>query len=290
MSTTIAPPAPPRNRKPKHKHKLGIAVDGYEVPQHKLNSIARLLLMGVYDDNNPLSLFRGMRYLIKAIWEFIMDFNKHQFKNNLEGSLLLRGMAELQFTKVVTHELDGYHSKRTIDGFPEPTGININMMPFIMSDKFEETKLPQNLSAYYDGMISKCYFSKEQHGKIYYLTIQESFVAEGRTQRRPGLHVECPGKVCLCDEDFEDEDDPNQIIPRQYYRLNDIGKGTQHRNSGYSKQHFIHSWGAGMSGRGLKVDGIFMANNIDGSCVLWNCRVIADKEGNEVIGHGMISL
>ena len=34
-------------------------------------------------------------------------------------------------------------------------------------------------------------------GKIYYLTIQESWVEPGDSQRRPGLHVDIPGKVKL---------------------------------------------------------------------------------------------
>merc|ERR1719450_686157 len=34
-------------------------------------------------------------------------------------------------------------------------------------------------------------------GKVYYLTIEESFVEAGSSQRRPGLHVDRPGDVKL---------------------------------------------------------------------------------------------
>ena len=36
---------------------------------------------------------------------------------------------------------------------------------------------------------------KSEIGKICYLTVQESFVEAGSTQRRPGLHVDCAGIV-----------------------------------------------------------------------------------------------
>ena len=32
-------------------------------------------------------------------------------------------------------------------------------------------------------------------GKVYYLTIQETMVKAGTSQRRPGLHVDSPGRV-----------------------------------------------------------------------------------------------
>ena len=32
-------------------------------------------------------------------------------------------------------------------------------------------------------------------GKVCFLTVQESLVQSGQAQRRPGLHVDCPGYV-----------------------------------------------------------------------------------------------
>ena len=83
--------------------------------------------------------------------------------------------------------------------FPSPQDININMMPFIMSEKFENTKLPQYLREYYQNIISACHYSYDRtEGKIYFLTIQESFVKQGESQRRPGLHIDCaPDKSML---------------------------------------------------------------------------------------------
>lgn len=42
-------------------------------------------------------------------------------------------------------------------------------------------------------MIDACPFYREEMGKVAYLTVQESEVTPGATQRRPGLHIESPG-------------------------------------------------------------------------------------------------
>ena len=83
------------------------------------------------------------------------------------------------------------------------------MMPFILADNFDDSKLPVNLRPYWP-LIAKCSsreafkrgsqyfgFDRSEINKICYLTIQESFVEEGLSQRRPGLHVDCPGNVKL---------------------------------------------------------------------------------------------
>lgn len=70
--------------------------------------------------------------------------------------------------------------------FPPPTGININMMPFIMGQ-------PDSVPVQYHGylpMIEGCWLSSFETGKVGYLTIQEGKVAAGTTQRRPGLHTD----------------------------------------------------------------------------------------------------
>jgi len=94
--------------------------------------------------------------------------------------------------------------------------------------------------------------------QIGFLTIQESFVEKGKTQRRPGLHVECPGLV-------------------------NIAKGA---GDVIQPQQRVFSWGLGSYSvqesrfRG----GIYMASNVAQSCKLWNCRVIPDWNDKEIIG------
>merc|ERR1719410_2464405 len=75
--------------------------------------------------------------------------------------------------------------------FPEPRDININMMPFIMGQK---DSIPEAYQHYWP-LIQQCLVPKAEYGKVCYLTIQESPVAAGQSQRRPGVHIESPGTL-----------------------------------------------------------------------------------------------
>ena len=188
------------------------------------------------------------------------------------------------------------HTQLTVE-FPEPNDININMMPFIMSDNFEKTKLPMYLKPYYDNLISKCYYCQKQENKIYFLTIHESFVKKGETQRRPGLHVDCAPQSITTYTYSDHDANINDITNTEHDSDIDISPLTKQacHNQGAGKwnsRHFIHPWGMGVyclydpaTGIGTIVDGIFMANTVDDTCVAWKCRIIADENGNEVIGH-----
>jgi len=153
-----------------------------------------------------------------------------------------------------------YWRKRGAAEFPEPQGIKINMMPFRMGDK---SSLPEDLWHYWP-MIEECDVPREEKGKIGYLTIHESQVAAGETQRRPGLHIESPGAL----------------------------------QSGGSYEKNRYNWGCGIvrHDRSRVEGGIYMAHNIAGSCSLWNVQikdpeVAAGKLGDmehmrDVLGEG----
>ena len=71
--------------------------------------------------------------------------------------------------------------------FPEPTGISVNMMPFVMGD---ESTIPQQLRGYVP-IAAACLLEHEQVGRVGYLSIVESQVTAHRpSQRRPGIHTE----------------------------------------------------------------------------------------------------
>jgi hypothetical protein len=71
--------------------------------------------------------------------------------------------------------------------FPAPSGIMVNMMPFIMG---RADSIPENMRGYLP-LIFACGLEREQFGKIGYLTITESAVtAERPSHRRPGIHTE----------------------------------------------------------------------------------------------------
>merc|ERR1711966_348085 len=70
--------------------------------------------------------------------------------------------------------------------FPEPSGINVNMMPIRLGMK---ESLPEYLHSYWP-LLEACKIAPSDVGKVGYLTVQENHVEKGETQRRPGLHVE----------------------------------------------------------------------------------------------------
>ena len=225
------------------KHKQH-RTNGYEFPTKKLNPIARVILMAVYDDNNVWNILVGMRYIVKHIYELSIDHNA--FKSYVDTNGIY-----CQYMTNIT--------------FPLPFNININMMPFIMSNSWEQTKLPESVKPYW-RIIKACLGADGRwltRGKIGFLTIQESFVEKGKTQRRPGLHCECPGKLRM---------------------------GSGKAKECWHKYDF--TWGRGVAryfdsgGYEFQVDGgIYMASSVSNSCVAWDCKIVKDKNGRDVIGH-----
>eukprot|EP01060_Flectonema_neradi_P009736 TRINITY_DN1693_c1_g1_i1.p1 TRINITY_DN1693_c1_g1~~TRINITY_DN1693_c1_g1_i1.p1 ORF type:complete len:275 (+),score=47.34 TRINITY_DN1693_c1_g1_i1:308-1132(+) len=130
--------------------------------------------------------------------------------------------------------------KRSYVEFPEPKDININMMPFVFGDI---ASLPEEYHQYWP-MIKQFGRCISKSGHVCYLTIQESLVKAGTSQRRPGLHIETPGCV--------------ENLPPQFR----LGMGRNRR---------LH-WGSGamlVSTTG----GIIMASTVPNSCKIYNVRV-----------------
>jgi hypothetical protein len=73
--------------------------------------------------------------------------------------------------------------RKTSVTFPTPTDLSVNMMPIIMGDL---VSVPDPLRGYLP-LINACDF---EPGTTVYLTVQESQVASGASQRRGGIHTE----------------------------------------------------------------------------------------------------
>ena len=108
---------------------------GYSTTEHKLDPIARILLIGVYDDDHPLSIFRGMRYIIKDIWSLAMQFNRVLYAKYIEIAHPYDYWEYIAFREIDTFQKGGRcRMAQTIDlKFPDPLKkeININMMPIL---------------------------------------------------------------------------------------------------------------------------------------------------------------
>lgn len=139
-----------------------------------------MVLLGTADPNSPLHLLRGNKDVLRIIFAIVVKFWIDSINHNALGYIPARF---------------GYRLLK----FPEPTGIKINMMPFVMGKR---SSLPKDCRAYWD-MIVACDVEDHQLGKVGYLTIHESETKEGCSQRRGGLHTECPGSVCMGKGDFK---------------------------------------------------------------------------------------
>ena len=250
-------------------HNHGFAAGDHSSPE--LNPILRVILIAVYNDNHEFSIFRdNKRYLLKHIWEYANDIN--DWKPFIQESVLLtkNWYSRYGLNYFTAAQLDecidsngGYSFKReyyyedtykpAFDEsdkkndviFPSPSDININMMPFIMSLDFSETKLPKSLEEYYDNIIIKCIkIDETQIDKIGYLTIQECQVKIGESQRRPGLHTETPGVVHI-----------------------NKGKGQD-----IETKHSVF-WGCGYRINKMIHDGLYVASTVDNACAVWDCYI-----------------
>lgn len=79
-----------------------------------------------------------------------------------------------------------------LNEFGKPIEYSVNMLPFHFSHNnyFDEiTSLPDECKRYTD-IIRNCKNGCPLRDGVYYLTIDESYVNKGSTQRRPGIHTE----------------------------------------------------------------------------------------------------
>lgn len=124
------------------------------------------------------------------------------------------------------------------------------MMPFVIGDP---ASIPEEYRQYVE-LLQRCqgYKCSSEEGKIGYLTIHESLVQGGETQRRLGLHTEAPGLVTISG-----------------------GKGVVQVES---------HWGRGFDFYPVnKIQGgIYMASTLSDSCRVWNARI---AKPCDVVGH-----
>jgi len=228
-------------------------------------------LIAVYDDNDPFSVFRGMRYLVEKIWSFALQFNKFIYAKHIQvqdepirngalwqsGARYDKSRKSIAFRATEEMQLCHYPYQQTPIVYadlrlppPLKEEININMMPLLLTKEKNcieliEKQLPKKLHGYVPYIVASMQaspgFAGWDEGSVCYLTIHESRVKKGHTQRRPGLHIECPGDL----------------------------KGVGGKGQWY-----------------YQTDGIYMASNVDHTCAAWNCRIDEQDEANVIGKNG----
>ena len=77
------------------------------------------------------------------------------------------------------------------------------MMPILMDPHNSDKQLPKNLKEYTQWIRACLHSDRSRKNKICYMTIHESFVEKGKTQRRHSLHIELSGKGIGGDASWE---------------------------------------------------------------------------------------
>lgn len=176
------------------------------------------IILGSYDKNSPLKKLCGNKDILTKIFTMALkDYSLNIIYEPIHKQII----TYLQIT------------------FPKPTGIKINMMPFYL---YKKETLPVEYHDYWNiikGCICRDATEGTDRNNIKaYLTIEEGFVETGKTQRRPGLHIDSTRSFC---------------------------------NKSTNKTYFWH-WGGGCVGSDNKFHGgIYLASNIDDSCAIYPC-------------------
>lgn len=148
--------------------------------------------------------------------------------------------------------------------FPEPSDLNINMMPFLVHRL--SASLPDFAKQYIE-LIARCpipYSSefatsyRDIINQVGYLTVQEGLVPVGESQRRPGVHIERPAAIS---------------------RGSTVKKGDDWK-------HWRNlAWGLGTRAEdNIPVDGIYMASTVANSCKMWPLLITEPEQVTDAHG------
>jgi hypothetical protein len=224
----------------------------------------------------PISKLRGLEHVLRHIWDLVceewLDLQlerfplvsstcgivdlSHKWLNPSNRIQLL----EPRKYPVSRQDCAGCPTAVLAKGlhFPSPQGLYINMMPIRLGD---ESSYPSALNGYMKIIHACMTFIKltASKSKVGYITIDERIAEAGSSQRRPGLHVEAPGKLQCTYSGAE-----GRFVP-----------GAE------------HGWGNGVMMRNEFMEGgIFMVSNVSHTTAVWNARV--DNDHGVVGNHGDI--
>jgi len=214
-----------------------------------LHATLRVLLIGTSDEGSPFAKLAG-HDVLELIWHFVRQEWAWRFfaEQRVRRAPKVNDRSSIAFAHV--DMING--SRRDDANWPTPNGRYCNMMPFCMGNKMT---LPEEFRCYFP-IVEQCLATlpKADRERVGYLTVHESVVEKGTSQRRGGLHTEgfvreacdtSTGGTCL-------------------------------------KEPYWHRWGFGHAiGEGQFDGGIFMASNLSDTTQVYNVLV-----PEELVGKG----
>ncbi len=234
-----------------------------------------MLLRGTYDPESPLEKLQGQRDVLQLIASDVDRWYDEHIQATDEAFAQLSNRYN-KYAEPNYRELE----------FPPPQGININMMPIKLWDL--ENTLPPQLQPY-KGIIASCWYAHfkvdangdwvQNKDNVAYLTIHESYVEPGQTQRRPGLHIERPGVEGSQDTRLYKRPTNERMKAISRYNVNPQTPTAEER------AYMNLAWGMGSCREGLPVDGIYMASTVDDSCALYPALIVNPWEVTDAHGR-----
>lgn len=247
-----------------------------------MDAIRLSFLLGTLDTKSTVYAARGNALVLSKILEALEDDyvkahtrpTKEAFMiiypgefNHPLGAVLAPGdmRKSLEHQRRWAERFNEPIRPHTVD-FPQSRGSNVNMMPFRLFDP--ESSLPPELHGYLNMIRTCAMMSKNtrffNESRVAYLTVHESDVLAGHTQRRAGLHIERP-RVGVKN---------GRVVPPAEY-------DSEWTRTEWLDWHVL-AWGLGHCEDGWPVDGIFIASNVSGSSAVYACEVsdhLADRHG-----------
>ena len=217
-------------------------------------------LKGTVDPESPLSSLRGVGLVLREICD---EVEEKEFVDALSKAIV---SSNDQHMKIPIEYIycSGYGGAAVVKElpFPEPKDIVVNMMPFKLHRP--KATLPEYLHPYL-GIICRCpavragvTSSVWDYEAVAYLTVHESFVKKGQTQRRPGVHIDAPLARAV---------NGGRIAP--FPTMVD-GRLAEPEDEKYREM----AWGMGGGNRdGWPIDGIYVASTVADSTAIWPVRV-----------------
>ena len=209
------------------------------------------VLLGTTDPGSSLYALRLFRKtLIPIIWRMVDSFV----------------WAHLSFETSAVLTVQGWRTRL----WPEPhkKPLNVNMMPFRMG---RQESLPSELLGYWN-LIDCCLreVSPEGREEIGYVSVHETFVLKGGSQRRGGLHIETPGALL------------DTAIGDSYTIGWGVGERTKHHLVG--GELFVVS--VVPFQKPFLFGGIFFGSTMSNSCAIWPNVLVVDPHVPGVVGAG----
>mmetsp|Transcript_7564 Transcript_7564/g.19707 ORF Transcript_7564/g.19707 Transcript_7564/m.19707 type:complete len:372 (+) Transcript_7564:67-1182(+) len=188
------------------------------------------MLAGTRDERSPLAKLAGNELALRKIAMRIAELETKRYVE--VGGVFAAAVGRVRF--------------------PTSRGLRCNMMPIVLG---RADTIPEEFRGYIP-LLTACPIARRHWNKVGYLTVDESDVDPGRSQRRPGLHCEAPTLGLSPGATFA-ADDSATFRP------------------------ITLAWGRGVFLKGPNRSGhfdggLFMASTVDHSCRVFNCRPTDD--------------